>query len=188
MLIRWRIVTMALLGFGALISVSGAQPSGRSLLYVNAEYGFSVRIPPDQPTCRSEPNIHDTGIVIFLDRGPSDCANRNQRPFVAVNGTYNATDAPSPLEALAIVCGAKPQRTDLDVFGDLKKRWPVMCRIQQEDGFVEYILIRQNSPVKAGATPSINYSIVVNAPTNGLSQKLKDARPILQSVHLKSSG
>lgn len=189
MLTRWLIVTMAyLLGLGALISVSGARASGGSHLYVNAEYGFSVRIPPGQPTCRSESNTHDTGIMIFLDRGPSDCANRNQRPFVAVNGTYNATDAPSPLEALASVCGgAKPQPTDLDVFGDLKKKWPVMCRIQQEGGFVEYILIRQNPPVKAGATPSINYSIVVNVPTSGLRKKMKGARPILQSVHLKSS-
>jgi hypothetical protein len=126
--------------------------------------------------------------MIFLDHGLSRCANQNRRPFVAVNGTYNATDAPSPLEALAIVCGiAQPQPTDPDVFGDLRKKWPAMCRIQQEGGFVEYILIRQNSPVKVGATPSINYSIVISLPTSGLSQKMKDAMSILQSVHLKSS-
>jgi hypothetical protein len=190
MLIRCLMVAMAYLPeLGASMAVSEARAGGGSHLYVNAEYGFSVRIPSGQPTCRAEPNTHDTGIMIFLDRGPADCAKRNQRPFVAVNGTYNATDASSALEALTIACGsAKPQSTDMDVFGDLKKTWPVMCRIQPEEGFVEYLLIRQNPPMEAGATPSINYSIVVNIPTSDPNQKLKDARTILKSVHLKSSG
>jgi hypothetical protein len=178
-----------LLGIGTLISWSEARASDDAHMYMNAEYGFSVRIPPGRPTCRAEPNTHDTGIMIFLDRGPSDCVNQNRRPFVAVNGTYNATDARNSLEALSSICGSiKPQPTDLDVLGDLKKEWPAMCRIQKEGGFVEYILIRQNRPVTTGATSTINYSIVINIPASDLNQKMRDVRPIVQSMRLRSSG
>jgi hypothetical protein len=190
MFIRELSVAMAyMLGLGILISPSGACAGDGVHLYKNAEYGFSVRIPLGRPTCRAEPNTHDTGIMVFLDRGPSDCVNQNQRPFVAVNGTYNATDAPNSLEALSTVCGsAKPQPTDPDLFGDLKKGWPAMCRIQKEGGFVEYILIRQNRPVTSGATSTINYSIIIRIPTSDLNKKMMDARPILRSVQLKLSG
>lgn len=188
---RRLIASMAyLLGTSAFVLVSDAHAGGGAHLYVNSEYGFSVQVPPGRPTCRAEPNTHDTGIMIFLDRGPSDCAKQNQRPYIAVNGTYNATDAPGPLEASSIVCGSStPQPTDPNMFGDLKKKWTVMCRIQQEGDFVEYVLIRQSHPVTVGATPSVNYSIVVHVPACARGREMKDVGPILRSVRLlKPSG
>lgn len=183
---QWRALVGGCLGMTAACAVH-ADPRARR--YVNSEYGFSVQVPPDRPTCRAEPGTHDTGIIIFLDHGRSDCINQNQRSFIAVNGTYNATFAPNSLEALSILCGgSKPQPTDPDMFGSLKMQWPAMCRIEK-DGFVEYILVHQNRTPTANTTPSVNYTIIVHMPTSSVSTDLKDAKPILKSVHLaKSSG
>jgi hypothetical protein len=183
------LATSSLFGISALALASVSYGSSSTHRYINTEYGFSVQVSPNQPTCRAESGTHDTGIMIFLDHGPSTCVNQNQRPYVAVNGTYNATFAATPVEALSILCrGSKPEPTDPTMFGNLKKRWPAMCRIDQ-DGFVEYMLLHQSDTLASDTAPSINYTIDIHVPASSLSRDLEDAKPILQSVHmLKSSG
>lgn len=151
--------------------------------YVNREFGFSVQIPQNRPTCGAESGTHDTGIMVFLARGPSDCGDRSKRAYVAVNGTYNAMDARSLLQLLSIFCGtAQPQRTSSEEFGRLRERWPAMCRVQRGDGFVDLILVNQ-SPVSAvGETPRINYTVDIHAPSGELTRDLKSAKEVLRSV------
>lgn len=159
-------------------------------LYANSEYGFSVKIPSGRPTCRAEQGMPDTGILIFLDQGHSGCENRDERPYVSVNGTYNAENSSSAREALSIVCGdAKPEPTDPNLFGNLKEKWTVMCRFEVSNGFIEYVLVRQSSPKAVNGASLVNYSIAVHLPANDADMKVKDAIPILRSVHFfKPSG
>jgi hypothetical protein len=186
MLQRRRFILLVCCLFGAsTIFMSEAYASDGVRQYVNSEYGFSVKMPLGQPTCRAQPGTHNTGIIIFLDRGLSNCVKSDQRPFIAVNGTYNATGAQSPFKALLILCGSsKPQSTDPALFDNLKKHWPAMCRIEQEDGFVEYVLVHQSRTLAADAAPRINYTLVIHVLKNSLSRELKDSKHILQSVHM----
>jgi hypothetical protein len=151
--------------------------------YVNRLFGFSVQIPAGRPTCRAEPYTQDTGIMIFLDRGPSDCRDRNKRASVSVNGNYNAMEAHSLFELLAIYCGtAQPQRTSSEEFGNLREVWPAMCRVQRENGFVDLILVRQSPVSTVGETPRIDYDAVIHASSGELSKHVKSAKEILRSV------
>jgi hypothetical protein len=151
--------------------------------YVNREFGFSVRIPAVRPTCGAEPGTHDTGIMIFLDHGPSDCRDRSKRASVSVNGEYNAMDAHSLLQLLSIFCGTtQPQHTRAEEFGSLSKVWPAMCRVRHGDGFSDLILVRQSPVALVGATPWMNYMVYVHAPSGELTGYLKSAKAILQSV------
>lgn len=150
--------------------------------YVNREFGFSVGIPAGRPTCGAEPDTHDTGIMVFLDHGPSDCGDRNNRASVSVNGEYNAMEAHSLLQLLAIFCGAaQPQRTSAEEFGNLSKVWPAMCRVRR-DGFVDLILVRQSPVTAIGDTPRINYTVDIVAPPGELNSDLRDAKAVLRSV------
>lgn len=151
--------------------------------YVNQEFGFSVPIPADRSTYGAEPGTHDTGIMIFLDHGPSDCGGRSKRPYVAVNGTYNAMDTRSPQQLASTFCGtAQPQRTSSGEFGSLSYLWPAMCEVHRGEGFVDFILVRQGRVTAVGETPKINYTVVIHVPSAELSGHMKSAKTILRSV------
>jgi hypothetical protein len=168
---------------GSIPIVFGAPVQIGARRYVNRVFGFSVRIPAGRPTCGAEPDTQDTGIMIFLDRGPSDCRDRNTRASVSVNGGYNAMDAHNLPQLLSIFCGAaKPQRTSAEEFGSLGKVWPAMCRVQHGDGFSDLILVRQTPVTTVGATPWINYTAHIHAPSGELIEDLRSANAILESV------
>lgn len=181
---RKLIVAMGcLLMAGSIPIIFGAPAQIVAHQYVNREFGFSVRIPPVRPTCGAEPGTHDTGIMIFLDHGPSDCRDRSKRASVSVNGEYNSMDAHSLLQLLSIFCdSAQPQRTSADEFGKLSKVWPAMCRVQRTDGFNDLILVRQSPVTAVGETPWMNYMVYIHAPSGELTRDLKSAKAILQSV------
>lgn len=150
--------------------------------YVNREFGFSVRIPAGRPTCGAERGTQDTGIMIFLNHGPSDCRGRRKRASVSVNGGYNAMDAHNLLRLLSIFCGgAQPERTGVEEFGSLSRVWPAMCRVRH-GGFSDLIMVRQSTVTSVGATPWMNYMVYIHAPSGELAADVKSARAILQSV------
>src|SRR6185437_7327351 len=100
---RKLIVAMGcLLMAGSMPTIFGTPAQVAAHKYVNREFGFSVCIPEGRPTCGAEPGTHDTGIMVFLDHGPSDCRDRSKRASVSVNGEYNAMDAHSLLQLLSI--------------------------------------------------------------------------------------
>jgi len=180
---RLIVVTGCLLMACSTALVFGTQVQIGSQRYVNREFGFSIQIPAGRPTCGAEPDTHDTGIMIFLDRGPSGCHDRNKRASIAVNGTYNAMDARSPLQLLSVFClGAQPKRTSAEEFGNIEDLWPAMCEIEREDGFVNLIFARQSRVTSVGAIPRINYTMVIRVPSGKLRRDMEGMKAMLRSV------
>lgn len=181
---RLRAMTWFLLSVGTILIASDVHAQTGNDRYINEVFGFSVEIPKDRSICKEGPDsISDHGILIFLDQGPSDCRNHNKRPFVSVNGEFNATDDQSPFETVARHCKTqKTEKTAYEVFGDLKNQWPAMCRSQGNDGFADIQLARQTPQVRADIPPVVNYSVFIHARPEALSTALKEANAILWSV------
>lgn len=140
-------------------------------------------MPFNAPTCGAEPDTQDTGIVIYLDHGNADCADRDQRPYVGIVSDYNATGHPIPIDLLSNLCDdEKPTKTNALTFGKQAQRWPAMCRDNAKNGFIFRRLARQNAPRAKGDTPSINYYAYLNTQSSDMSANMNAFLSILKTV------
>jgi hypothetical protein len=189
---RWNILAVCLPLFAGTVAMTTLAWASRIVdVYTNSEFGFSIQVPPHRPTCGAQPDTHNTGIIIFLDDGPSDCAGQNRRTFLAVNGAYNSTDARTAYEVLSTICGtAQAMRTNSKSLGNLTRKWPAMCRVEYQDGYVDMILVnqRRESIVRGYSakdeTPLINYTVVLHTRSKEFNGNFKDAKEILRTMRL----
>ncbi len=60
--------------------------------YRNSEFGMMIPLPAGFPVCRTPPDRHDHGPVIFLDRlAKGDCENVASQRYIGVFGNFNST-------------------------------------------------------------------------------------------------
>lgn len=169
---------------GLMVVSLSSVVSARDVAYVNETFRFAVDYPDRWPTCRVEPGTQDTGILIFLDAGPSDCVNKASRPYVSINGSFNASDEKSAEDLKDIYC----ENNSSTVYGRLNglhRRLPVSCEFMVKGGSV--ISLMGQEPKVDTDLSEINYSIRVFIPTS-TPNAFESALPIILSFRLLRPG
>jgi hypothetical protein len=163
--------------------------------YRNDEFGFSALIPRGYKRCRAAPLQRDHGVIIWLDAGPTGCADADQRPYVSIAGNYNVLDDLDPTALIARDCGyTQGVRVQAPLGLSIKDASTASCGVDGYDGWIVVLVVAQAHEVRGferspgDVAPAINYDFTLHTKPERFTDDLERFRLILSTIRLFLGG
>ncbi len=181
---RWVLGALPLIVTATLAFSAGAET------YENREFGFSVET-GGRPICVGEPYEHHHGVDLFLDSGPEGCDHLDDRPFIGINGDYNAAFM-SNAEAVAndFCRSRKGSFLDAPDMLPFDNHATKSCRVDRDDGWIDIVVVTQawEWPGKHIEPEDdlawVNYTALLHTNAQRFDKDLAIFRSVLNSIHI----
>jgi hypothetical protein len=181
--------------FALVVLLMGIVPSSviaaNESQYSNSEFRFTIGLPSQASTCRSQAPEHDGGITIFLDPGPDGCEALRSRPFIGIFANYNSMLAPTPEAVLELTAGrpygkrgAAPRGLHIPGTSSASSRW------DGDDGWIDIRVVAQGGrwPNNGGkleeGVPYVNYTVILHTTKKRFPEDIERLRAALRDVQI----
>lgn len=161
-------------------------------VYKNREFGITLKLPRQLPTCSGAQDTHDHGITIFLDTNETGgCGENGKRRLISVFSFYNVVDETRTLrDYLQWECTRVLKGKCTYISRNLKigKLRSLSARLVHQDGWVDVIVAAQGERASNqhldDTTAIVNYSVILHTTVSYLEQDMVTLRSILSKLEI----
>jgi hypothetical protein len=178
--------------FGAAALFASANVAAKT--YENSEFGMTVNIPDDLPTCLADKS-KDHGPDIFLDRNDNrGCADLQQRRAIWIFAFFNALDETANLkdflkwECSQVLNGKCTKAAEGLQIGDAIS---AAARVDHPNGWIDLVVVTQgqehSNTSHTDTAPTVNYSITLHTTSSKYENDLREFRKLIRTMQISST-